>query len=36
MIDVDILEIDLKIIKNFEEHRMNISAYEDKKKNLEQ
>jgi hypothetical protein len=36
MIDVDILEIDLKIIKNFEEHRMNISAYEDKKKDLEQ
>jgi ribosomal protein S24E len=36
MIDVDILEIDLKIIKNFEEHRMSISAYEDKKKDLEQ
>jgi ribosomal protein S24E len=36
MIDVDILEIDLKIIKNFEEHRMNISVYEDKKKDLEQ
>lgn len=36
MIDVDILEIDLKIIKNFEEHRMNISVYEHKKKDLEQ
>jgi len=35
MFDVDILEIDLKIIKNFEEHRSNISVYEEKNKDLE-
>lgn len=34
MFDVDILEIDSKIIKNFEEHRHNLSMYEEKRKDL--
>lgn len=34
MFDVDILEIDSKIVKNFEEHRNNISMYEEKRNDL--
>ena len=35
ILDIDILEIDAKIIHNFDEDRRRIDMYEDKKKELE-